>query len=653
MNAPRIIAQRLRRRLITLAVMAHDVFMAAAAMEIALYLRYELTDAPVKFLNHWQATAVFAGVAGCVFAAKGLHRSMWRYMGLSDLIAIGQAAVFTVLLSIPVLFFATRLAEFPRSVVLIVGPILILLLASPRLLCRLWRSGSFASLAVRDNPRRMPILIAGVSREASHFIRDTQAERAARFSVVGLIDPRPEHAGRDVRGVRVLGTPQEIEEIFDQLAGQGRRPQKIVIAPSVLPGGAVRHLLDAAERLGVGLARLPRTTEITHALHAGASLEPIDLADLLGRPQKRLNREAMRGLVADRRVLVTGAGGTIGAELCRQIAALGPRHLTLVDNGEFALYQIDLELAETAPAIARAAVLADVRDRTAITRIVRDASPEMVFHAAALKHVPLVETNAAEGIHTNVGGTRNVADAVVEAGVATMVLISTDKAVHPTSVMGASKRVAELYCQALNTARGEAGAPRFVTVRFGNVLGSTGSVVPRFQHQLARGGPLTVTHPEVCRYFMTTREAVELVLEAAAMPGDGSPGKIFVLDMGEPVLIADLARQMIRLAGLRPDVDVDIVYTGLRPGEKLHERLFHEGEPLLQTPAEGILLAEPRILPLDSLKPMLDRLIASARAHDEATVLGLLRTLVPEYVPEAEPSPVVVELVSARMRSAS
>jgi O-antigen biosynthesis protein WbqV len=653
MNAPKAFAQRLRHHLIPLAVMAHDVLMAAAAMEVALYLRYELTGAPITFLSYWQATAVFAGVAGCVFAAKGLHRGIWRYMGLSDLIAIAQAAMFTVLLSLPVLFFATRLAQFPRSVVLIVGPVLILLLALPRLLCRLWMSGSFASLAVRDNPRRVPILIAGVSREASRFIRDTQAEHAARFSVVGLIDPYPEHAGRDVRGVRVLGTPEDIERVFNQLAEQGRRPQKIVIAPSALPGATVRHLLDAAERLSVGLARLPRMTELTHAVHAGGSLEPIDLTDLLGRPQKRLNRESMRKLVAGRRVLVTGAGGTIGGELCRQIAALGPRHLTLVDNGEFALYQIDLELAESAPTVPREAILADVCDRVAVMRILRNSRPEMVFHAAALKHVPLVEANPTEGVQTNVGGTRNVADAVVESGVATMVLISTDKAVHPTSVMGASKRVAELYCQALNVARGDASAPRFVTVRFGNVLGSTGSVVPRFQRQLAQGGPLTVTHPEVSRYFMTTREAVELVLEAAALPADGSPGEIFVLDMGDPVLIADLARQMIRLAGLRPDVDVDIVYTGLRPGEKLHERLFHEAEPLVRTAAEGILLAEPRTLPLETLRPMLDRLIAAARARDEATVFHLLRTLVPEYASEAEPSPVVVELLPARMRSAS
>jgi O-antigen biosynthesis protein WbqV len=651
MKAPSSIPHRVPPRVLTLAVLAQDVLMAAIAMELALYLRYELTDAPIRFLTYWQATAVFAGVGGCVFAVRGLHRGIWRYTALSDVVAIAQAAAFTVLLSLPVLFFVTRLAQFPRSVVLIVWPLLVALLSLPRLIARLWKGGSFAGLAKRDNPKRMPILVAGVSPEASRFIRDTQAEPAARFTVVGLLDPSPEHAGRDVRGVRVLGAPTDVEKIFDQLTEQGRRPQKIVVAPSALPGEVVRYLLSAAERLGVGLARLPRVTELSHAVHSGMSLEPVDVTDLLGRPQKRLNREAMRKLIAGRRVLVTGAGGTIGGELCRQIAALGPAHLTLVDNGEFALYQIDLELAETAPKIARDTVLSDVRDRAVIMRVIHDAQPEMVFHAAALKHVPLVEANAAEGVHTNVGGTLNVADAVGECGVATMVLISTDKAVHPTSVMGASKRVAELYCQALNAAR-DNGAPRFVTVRFGNVLGSTGSVVPRFQQQLAHGGPLTVTHPQVSRYFMTTREAVELVLEAAALPGNGNPGKVFVLDMGDPVPIVELARQMIRLAGLQPDIDVKITYTGVRPGEKLHERLFHDGEPLRRTSAEGILIAEPRALPLETLRPVLDRLIAAARAGDETALKHILRTLVPDYSPAAQVSQ-VVELKTARKRSAS
>lgn len=651
MSAPQAIQKGLRRRIVTLAVVAHDVLMAAAAMEAALYLRYEIADTPIGFFTYWPAVAVFAGVAGCVFAAKGLHRGIWRYTSLSDVLTVAQASAITILISLPVLFFVTRLEQFPRSVVLIVFPVLVALLLLPRLVCRLWSGGSFAALAGRNGEKAIPVLIAGVSREASRFIRDTQGDGAARFTVVGLIDPSPQYEGRDVRGVRVLGTPEEVEEIVDQLSRLGCRPQKIVIAPSVLPGETVRHLLDAAERLGVSLARLPRMTELSHVLHSSAMLEPIDITDLLGRSQKCLNREAMRNLVAGKRVLVTGAGGTIGGELCRQIAALGPRHLTLLDNSEYALYEIDLELEESAPALSREALLADVRDQAAIMRVVRDSKPDMVFHAAALKHVPLVEQNTVEGVHTNVFGTRHVADAAVECGVETMVLISTDKAVHPTSVMGASKRVAELYCQALNGARGES-RPRFVTVRFGNVLGSTGSVVPRFQRQLARGGPLTVTHPEVSRYFMTTREAVELVLRAAALPGNGSPGKVYVLDMGSPVRIVDLARQMIRLAGLRPDIDVGIVYTGLRPGEKLHERLFSDSEPLAPTPAEGILLAEPRVIPLETLKPLLDRLFLAVRARDEAALLQLLRTLVPEFSTEAEPSP-IVELIPKRMRSAS
>lgn len=651
MNAPRVIAQRLRRRLVKVAVIGHDILMAAVAMEAALYLRYEFSALPVRFLGYWQATAVFAGVAGCIFAAKGLHRGIWRYTATSDLVAIVQAATFTVLISLPVLFLATRLVQFPRSIVLIVWPILVVLLITPRLLYRLWTGRSFASFFSRHDSGRVPVLIVGVSDEASRFIRETQSERTARFSVVGFLDPNPEHAGRDVRGVRVLGTPDDVEQVFSQLAVAGRRPDKIVIAPSALPGETVRALLDSADRLGVSLARLPRATELSHALHAGMSLQPVDVADLLGRPQKRLDREAMRKLVAGKRVLVTGAGGTIGSELCRQIAALEPTHLTLVDNGELALYQIDIELGENAPQIPRQAILADVRDRATIMRVVRSARPELLFHAAAFKHVPLVEANPGEGVQTNVLGTRNVADATAEAGVATMVMISTDKAVHPTSIMGASKRIAELYCQALDAEC--AGASRFVTVRFGNVLGSTGSVVPRFQHQLAQGGPLTVTHPEVCRYFMTTREAVELVLQAAALPSaNGRRGQIFVLDMGEPVLIADLARQMIRLAGLRPDADVEIVYTGLRPGEKLHERLFHEGEPLAPTPAEGILLAEPRIVPLEALKPLLDRLLAAARARDDATLRHLLHTLVPEFSFGAETSP-LVELVREPIRSVS
>jgi O-antigen biosynthesis protein WbqV len=265
-------------------------------------------------------------------------------------------------------------------------------------------------------------------------------------------------------------------------------------------------------------------------------------------------------------------------------------------------------------------------------RIFGMARPDIVFHAAALKHVPLVEDNPAEGVRTNVGGTRIVADACRAHDVKAMVLISTDKAVHPSSVMGATKRIAELYCQALER---ESGPTRYVTVRFGNVLGSTGSVVPLFQRQLARGGPLTVTHPEVSRYFMTVREAVELVLQAAALPQRGAGGHIFVLDMGEPVLIADLARQMIRLTGLRPEIDVEIAYTGLRPGEKMHERLFHEAEPPVPTAADGILLAQPRFMTLGALMPPFAHLLEAAERRSKEDVTSALRALVPEFDPSA------------------
>jgi O-antigen biosynthesis protein WbqV len=340
-------------------------------------------------------------------------------------------------------------------------------------------------------------------------------------------------------------------------------------------------------------------------------------------------------------VLVTGAGGTIGGELVRQVAAFGPARLALLDNGEYALYAIDLEMTERFPDVPRHSIIGDVRDRERLARILAEARPDIVFHAAALKHVPICEANPFEGVLTNAVGTRNVAEACRAAGVATMVQISTDKVVNPTNVMGASKRIAEAYCQALDILGRERSGTRFVTVRFGNVLGSTGSVVPLFQRQLAAGGPLTVTHPEMTRYFMTVREAVELVLQATVLGRRADqPGRIYVLDMGEPVRILDLARQMIRLAGLRPGVDVEIAFTGLRPGEKLFEEIFHGAEPLLPTECKGLLLAAPRTADAASLGRAIDELEAICRREDEAALADALRRLVPEYRrPEPAPLP--------------
>jgi FlaA1/EpsC-like NDP-sugar epimerase len=351
-----------------------------------------------------------------------------------------------------------------------------------------------------------------------------------------------------------------------------------------------------------------------------------------------LDREGMARLIEGRRVLVTGAGGTIGAELARQVAALGPATLALLDNNEYALWQIELELAETYADVPRMAMIADVRDEVRIRVLFAEHRPELVLHAAALKHVPMVESNPLEGLLTNAVGTRHVADAARAAGVAAMVLISTDKAVNPSSVMGASKRLAEMYIQGLDIAARRSGSGmRCVTVRFGNVLGSTGSVVPLFRRQLERGGPLTVTHPDMQRYFMTVREAVGLVLAAtvlglsdARLPA-GERGGIFVLDMGEPVKILDLARQMIRLSGLRPEQDVGIRFTGLRPGEKLFEELFHGQEPPEPTGHPGLLMAAPRTADPSIIGRAFDELAAACRAGQVRQALGLLARIVAEF----------------------
>jgi FlaA1/EpsC-like NDP-sugar epimerase len=429
--------------------------------------------------------------------------------------------------------------------------------------------------------------------------------------------------------------------VVEALHRRGIKPQRLVVTrqESETERDLIRRLLDLSEPLGLSLSRLPSLTEFKDALGEGKiELRPVAVEDLLGRPQTVLNRDAITGLVAGRHVLVTGAGGTIGSELTRQIAALGPAELTMVDAGEFNLYTIDGEIRSRFPNLPCHSVIADVRDRARILALFQRTRPDLVFHAAALKHVPLVEANPEEGVLTNAIGTRNVADAASKVGTRAMVLISTDKAINPSSVMGATKRVAEAYCQSLDLSPGADGAStRFMTVRFGNVLGSSGSVVPLFQRQLAVGGPLTVTHPDMRRYFMTVREAVELVLQASAY-GSAHPngrGRIFVLDMGEPVKIVDLARNMIRLAGLRPDKDIRIEFTGLRPGEKLFEELLSEGETPTQTEADGVFQASPRVIDHALINRAMGELEQAARAGDRLKTMSVIRTLVPDHTAEA------------------
>ena len=563
---------------------------------------------------------------------------------MNDMLAIVKAVSLTVLLFLPLLFLLTRMEDVPRSLPFINWLVLVLLLGGPRFAYRLFKDRGLNLVLESTNHVRVPVLLIGAGDATELFIRQQHRDTNAPYRVVGVVDEKGMRIGREIHGVPVLGGIDEIESLVNgKMSQRGwTRPQRLVLTKEKVDGTQVRELLVVAERMGLTLARLPKPGRLS-GVEEQMTVQPIAVEDVLGRSQAVLDRQPLSQLVKGHQILVTGAGGSIGAELVRQIAELEPAGISLLDNGEFALYQIDLELAERYPDLPRTAILGDIRDRLRVSDVLEREKPEIVFHAAALKHVPMVEANPMEGVLTNAVGTRNVADACLAADVKLMVQISTDKVVDPSSVMGATKRLAESYCQALDLAGEDLGKTKFVTVRFGNVLGSTGSVIPLFQRQLAAGGPLTVTHPDVTRYFMTIREAVELVLLASALGlrDTNVSGKIFVLDMGEPVKILDLARQVIRLAGHKPDEDIGIEITGLRPGEKLAETLLHAAEELVSTDADGLMLAAPRVADLATLSSAFDELENAARDRKRAQTLALIHTLVPEYAASAESSAAV------------
>jgi O-antigen biosynthesis protein WbqV len=628
-----------RRALTRLALNAGiDALLAAASVPIARVLADPHADLPgpvwaTVWSLVWAAVALL--VAGLPFR---LTAQYWRFAGITDLLGVAAASVagaalFTLGLQMAGLPGASP--AFPAIHALC----LLVLLGSPRMAYRLMQEHEPGT---RGNAASVSVLLVGAGEGSDLFLRALAADPAAPYRVAGLLSRGTAQTGRRIHGQKILGSLADAPELLARLRAEGRPPACLVVTDPDLAGAELSALISVAEREGVRVARAPRLTVLGPASRRAAAsameLKPVAIEDLLNRPQVPLDRAGMARLIQGSRVLVTGAGGTIGSELARQVAALGPAELVLLDSGEYALWQIDLELGESQPAVPRRAVIADVRDEARIRAIAEEYRPELVFHAAALKHVPIVEANKLEGLLTNVVGTRHVADAARAAGAKAMVLISTDKAVNPSSVMGASKRLAEMYCQALDMTRGTPGgtqaAMRCITVRFGNVLGSTGSVVPLFQRQLARGGPLSVTHPDMQRYFMTVREAVGLVLQASVVGvagGTAENGGIFVLDMGEPVKIVDLARQMIRLAGLRPEIDVDIRFTGLRPGEKLFEELFHGREPPVPTGTPGLLMATPRTADPAIVGRAIDDLAIACRRGQTRVALALLGRMVPEF----------------------
>ncbi|MDB5371241.1 MAG: UDP-D-quinovosamine 4-dehydrogenase [Roseomonas sp.] len=626
-----------------------DALLAAVSLPVAVWVASPGAWPPPQ----WWAIAVPGAVAALLLAGLPfrLPQQYLRFVALRDLIGVLGAGIGgAVLFALVAHALGAWVPPNPAFPLLHAGTLTAALLV-PRVLGRLRQTHRVGRLS--EAPAQ-PVLLLGTGDAADLFIRALIQQRAPGYQVMGILAPRSRAAGRRIHGYPILGAIEDVGTLLDRLRAEERLPAGLVLADPDLQGEALEDVLDAADRHGVTVSRAPRLTRLDPAKREdpGAArrvdLRPVAIEELLDRPQVPLDREGMARLVQGRRVLVTGAGGTIGGELARQVAALGPAQLTLLDHGEFALYSIDLELAENHPGVPRRAMLADVRDHARIANLMRQVRPELVFHAAALKHVPMVENDPLEGLLTNAQGTRIIADAARAIGCRAMVFISTDKAVNPTSVMGASKRLAEMYCQALDMqARHGQGGMRCVTVRFGNVLGSTGSVVPLFRRQLERGGPLTVTHPDMRRYFMTVREAVGLVLQASvvgaadaisqAAAGEQDPlpelsdGGIFVLDMGKPVKIVDMARRMIRLAGLRPDDDVEIRFTGLRPGEKLFEELFHGQEPPRPTRFPGLLMATPRTTDAALMGAAIDEIAASARAGDTRAALAQLARLVPEF----------------------
>ncbi len=548
------------------------------------------------------------------FPLSGLYSRNWKYGSISDLFIILRAVLLTSLLLVTLLFFSTRLTDIPRTVVPMQSLLLIAFLAAARLSFRAeelaLRRPVFKSGRSKDaqDDNRIPLLLIGAGDAADLYLRALARDPNATYTPVACLDRSEDQIGMTLRGVPIAGRIQDFEGVVAELQQQGKQPRHIVFteAPAAFGEEASDGLLRSAERLGIAVSRLSQMTELKRAKGDNPyELRSIELTDLLERPQAALDREAISRLVRGRRVLITGAGGSIGSELTTQVAACDPAEIVLIDNTEYNLYAIDMTLTESFPQVPRWSYLCSVRRSQRVEEIFERHRPELVFHAAALKHVPMVQMNPCEGVLTNVVGTMNVANAAKKYGTLAMVQVSTDKVVNSTSVMGATKRLAELYCQALDLNGIETGlGPRFMTVRFGNVLGSSGSLIPLFKRQLARGGPLTVTDANMTRFFMTIREAVELTLQASAYGFEKQlgQGEIFVLDMGEPIKIIDIARRMIRLAGFTPDQEIEIKIIGCRPGEKLFEELFDETDKRISSPVPGVLGAVPEPIPLPTLR---------------------------------------------------
>ncbi|MEW6220800.1 MAG: nucleoside-diphosphate sugar epimerase/dehydratase [Thermodesulfobacteriota bacterium] len=597
-----------------------DTLVLAFALWLAATLRLE-SWWPVLWERYAWLLAAVPLLSVPVFIRLGLYRAVIRYASLDALGVVSKATLASFFILVALLLISGAEA-FPRSVPLLYGALAFLAVGGSRLAFRIL----YARLATRRGAGRR-VLIYGAGSSGAQVWHAMQL--SAEFVPVCFVDDDRNLQGRRIAEGRIY-PPAQIPELLDRY-----RVDLVLLAMPSAPRKRIREILSGLEPLPVEVKTLPHLDVLVGKDIGLGHIQDIQIEDLLGRDPVPPRMDLIRSCIAGKSVLVTGAGGSIGSELCRQVAAEGPARLLLFERSELALYTIEAELrGRYGTSLEMVPILGSVRRQRRLRAVFEAFRVDTVYHAAAYKHVPLVEYNPIEGVQNNLFGTLATAQTALETGVETFVLISTDKAVRPTNVMGATKRMAELICQALAAEGG--GRTRFTMVRFGNVLGSSGSVVPLFREQIRRGGPVTVTHPEVVRYFMTIPEAVQLVLQAGAM---GQGGDVFVLEMGEPVRIIDLARKMIRLCGLtvreegRPDGDIAIELTGLRPGEKLYEELL-VGDNVIGTDHPMIMRAEERSLPWQELGQLLGRLDGACREFDQEQVRAILQAAVDGYTPQ-------------------
>jgi FlaA1/EpsC-like NDP-sugar epimerase len=614
-------------------IIGTDCLLVCAAYVLAYLIRFEADIPPEQMALLLQTLPWIVLLKIAIFAWIGLYRGMWRYTSIADLINIIAAAVISAGAIALALVLVRRFEGFSRSVLILDALITLMLVGGIRLLIRVYIQrtipASFFNPAFfpffhPDREKRTRLLIVGAGDAAEKMLREILDNPRVKYRPVGFLDDDPRKRGRSIHGVPVLAPITDIGTLPIQF-------DEILIAIPSARGDVMRRIVDLCEKTGKRFRTIPKIDELIEGRISVNTIREVTLEDLIGREEVNLDQEGVSQLIRGKRILVTGAGGSIGSELVRQISRFHPEAIGLLDFSEFNLYQIEMACRRRRVQATVQMYLADIRDRELMNRIFTSFKPHSVFHAAAYKHVPMQEYHPREAFLTNVLGTRNVAEAALNSEVERFVLVSTDKAVRPTNVMGATKRVAEMLIQSINGSQ----RTRFMAVRFGNVIGSSGSVIPLFQEQIRRGGAVTVTHPEVTRYFMTIPEAAQLILQAGAM---GEGGEIFILDMGKPINIAEMARDLIRLHGFEPDREIAIEYIGLRPGEKLYEELITVGEGIIPTSHRKILVLKGLALDPAIFLQGIAALEKIVEHGSSETIRGSLHELVPEYIPQSCPS---------------